>query len=67
MFLKYWPWNSRKDMSDRISTMIPHKLQKFDMTTEATSVDFAFFTPAVKRMLPRADVINADLLAFINS
>ena len=42
-------------MSDRISTMIPHKLQKFDMTTEATNVDFAFFTPAVKRILPRPD------------
>jgi uncharacterized protein len=42
-------------MSDRISTMIPHKLQKLDMTTEATNVDFAFFTPAVKRMLPRPD------------
>jgi hypothetical protein len=40
-------------MSDRISTMIPHKLQKFDMTTEANTADLAFFTPAVKTMLHR--------------
>ncbi len=42
-------------MGDRITTMIPHKLQKFDMTTEATNADLAFFTPTVKPLLGRFD------------
>jgi hypothetical protein len=35
--------------------MIHTKLHDFDMTTEANNADLAFFSPAVKRMLPRPD------------
>jgi hypothetical protein len=35
--------------------MVPHKLQKFDVTTEAPNADLAFFTPTVKPLLGRFD------------